>query len=262
VSATGDKLKRVRTTHLARKKAAGEKIPVLTAYDATMARLLEMAGVEVILVGDSLGMILLGHETTVPVTMADMLHHTKAVTRVVERALVIADMPFLSFNLGTETTLRHAGQLLAEAGAAAVKMEGAHIAAVRALVDAGIPVMGHLGLLPQHVHQLGGYPRVNPAAATQLISDALAVEAAGAFSIVLECVPTELAREVSQALKVPTIGIGSGPDCDGQVLVSHDLLGLTTGPVPSFVKPYAALGETLVTAVRSFCSDVRTGAAR
>jgi 3-methyl-2-oxobutanoate hydroxymethyltransferase len=252
---------RVRTTDLARRKAQGEKFAVLTAYDSTMARLIGRAGVDVILVGDSVGMVMLGHETTVPVTMADMLHHTRAVSRVVEHALVIADMPFLSYQLGETEALRNAGALLAGGGAAAVKLEGPCLDVIRALVNAGIPVMGHLGLTPQHVHQLGGFGQQarSEDAGRRLVDDAMAIEASGAFSLVLENIPAELAAQVTHRLAIPTVGIGAGPDCDGQVLVTNDLLGLTTGPVPPFVKPYANLGADAVAAMHTFREDVQSG---
>jgi len=246
---------------LARRKAAGEKIPVLTAYDATMTRLLERAGIDVILVGDSVGMVVLGYETTVPVTIADMLHHTKAVSRAALCSLVIADMPFLSDKLGETEMLRNAGQLLAEGGAAAVKIEGPRFDSVRTLVGAGIPVVGHLGLLPQQVHQLGGFTRQaqTEASGRQLLNDALALEQAGVFALVLECIPHELAAEVTRRLSVPTIGLGAGPGCAGQVLVSNDLFGLTDGPVPSFVKQYAHVGDDMVNAARKYIADVTAG---
>ena len=254
-------MSKIRTTDLIRKKAAGEKIPVLTAYDATMAALLERAGIDVLLVGDSLGMVVLGHETTVPVTMADMLHHTKAVSRGAHHALIVSDMPFLSYEVSADETLRNAGQLLAEGGAAAVKLEGAHLETVRRLVDAGIPVMGHLGLLPQHVNQLGGFRKQGQteSSARQLIADALALQESGAFSLVLESIPDELAAEVTALLSIPTIGIGAGPHCDGQVLVSNDLLGLTTGSIPPFAKQYAHLGSQIVDAAQRYIGDVTAG---
>jgi 3-methyl-2-oxobutanoate hydroxymethyltransferase len=255
--------KRVRALDLKEKKKRGEKIPVLTAYDATMARLLERAGIEVLLVGDSLGMVVLGHETTLPVTLEAMVHHTAAVSRGASRALVIADMPFLTFQVGVSEAVRNAGRLIQEGGAAAVKIEGgaAMLDVAQRLVDIGIPVMGHLGLLPQSVHQLGGYRRQATLErdAEKLIADARALEAAGVFAIVLESIPAEVARQATAALAIPTIGIGAGPHCDGQVLVSYDALGLYDGAVPPFVKQYAQLGEEIVAAAKTYAQEVRDG---
>src|SRR5688572_13170586 len=207
-------------------KASGTKISVLTAYDATMAALLDRAGLDVLLVGDSLGMVVLGYETTLPVTLDMMIHHTAAVSRATRRALVVADMPFMSYQVTVEEALRNAGRLIQEGGAAAVKVEGGKPVAdvVRRLAETGIPVMGHLGLTPQSVHALGGFKAQaqDHVSAERLISDACLLESAGAFSIVLESIPSELARTVSSTLSIPTIGIGAGPHCDGQVLVSYD----------------------------------------
>lgn len=253
----------VRTRDLKEKKSRGEKIAMLTAYDANMARLLDRAGVDALLVGDSVGMVMLGYHNTVPMTLDAMIHHTSAVARGTERALVIADMPFLTYQVTVADAVRNAGRLLQEGGAAAVKLEGgrAVIDAVKRLVDVGVPVMGHLGLLPQSVHQAGGFVRqaTNPRDADALLVDALALEEAGAFSIVLEAIPSDVARTVTAELKIPTIGIGAGPDCDGQVLVSHDMLGLFDGYVPSFVKQYARLNETVVAATQAYIEDVKTG---
>ena len=252
---------RVTVPELRRKKERGEKIAVLTAYDATMARLLDRADVDALLVGDSLGMVVLGHETTLPVTMEQMIHHTQAVSRGATRALVIADMPFLSYQVSAEEAVRNAGRLLKEGGAAAVKLEGGQpiVDVVKRLVDIGIPVMGHLGLLPQSVNRIGGYGKqaTSPADAEALANDARRLEEAGAFAIVLEQIPADLARAVTGSLSIPTIGIGAGPDCDGQVLVSYDMLGLFDGFVPSFVKQYAHLAETVVEAARTYVADVR-----
>jgi 3-methyl-2-oxobutanoate hydroxymethyltransferase len=254
---------RVRISDLKEKKRRGEKIAILTAYDAIMAKLLERAGIEVLLVGDSVGMAVLGHESTLPVTLDVMIHHTAAVSRGVERALVIADMPFLSYQVSVEDAVRNAGRLMQEAGAAAVKIEGgrAVIDVVKRLVDVGIPVMGHLGLLPQSVNQLGGYRRrgTQPREADAIAMDAIALEDAGAFAIVLEMVPPEVARTVTSQVQIPTIGIGAGPDCDGQVLVTYDMLGLFDSFVPSFVKMYAHLAETIMTAAQAYADDVRNG---
>jgi 3-methyl-2-oxobutanoate hydroxymethyltransferase len=254
---------RVRISDLKEKKRRGEKIAILTAYDAIMAKLLERAGIEVLLVGDSVGMAVLGHESTLPVTLDVMIHHTAAVSRGVERALVIADMPFLSYQVSVEDAVRNAGRLMQEAGAAAVKIEGgrAVIDVVKRLVDVGIPVMGHLGLLPQSVNQLGGYRKrgTQPREADAIAMDAIALEDAGAFAIVLEMVPPEVARTVTSQVQIPTIGIGAGPDCDGQVLVTYDMLGLFDSFVPSFVKMYAHLAETIMTAAQAYAADVRNG---
>lgn len=254
---------RITVPGLREKKARGERIAVLTAYDATMARLLDRAGVDVLLVGDSLGMVVLGYESTIPVTLDDMVHHTRAVTRGVRRPLVVADMPFLSYQAGPSDAVRNAGRLIQEGGAAAVKLEGGRpvVEIVQRLVDVGIPVMGHLGLLPQSVNQLGGYRRqaTAPDEAAALQDDARQLQEAGAFAIVLESIPADLAASVTRSLTVPTIGIGAGPDCDGQVLVSYDMLGLFDGFVPSFVKQYARLSETVVEAARTYVDEVKGG---
>ncbi len=252
---------KVWAPHLKQMKQRGEKIVMLTAYDALMARLLDQAVVDVLLVGDSLGMVLLGYETTLPVTMGVMVHHTAAVSRGASRALVVADMPFLSYQISADDAVRNAGRFLQQGRASAVKIEGPMFETVRRLVDTGIPVMGHLGLLPQSVNQLGGFRQQGKCEdqARQLIEDAKSLEQAGAFSMVLEAIPSELGRMVSEAVSIPTIGIGAGPDCDGQVLVAHDALGLTPDPAPSFVKRYAHLGEEIVKAAQSYADEVRTG---
>ena len=251
---------RVTVPEFRDKKARGERIAVLTAYDATMAKLLDRGGVDALLIGDSLGMVVLGHESTVSVTLDDMIHHTRAVVRGSSRALIIADMPFLSYQTSPADAVRNAGRLIQE-GATAVKVEGGQpvLDAVERLVDVGIPVMGHLGLLPQSVNQLGGYRKqaTTTAEADQLLSDARALERAGVFSIVLESIPADVAAAVTTAVKVPTIGIGAGPDCDGQVLVSYDMLGLFDGFVPSFVKQYANLADDVISATRSYVDEVR-----
>ena len=256
-------VKPVRTTDLKEQKRRGEKIVVLTAYDAMMARLLDRAGIDVLLVGDSLGMVVLGHDTTVPVTMDDMLHHTRIVVRGTQRALVVADMPFLSYQVSPSEAVRNAGRLMKEGGAASVKLEGgrAVIDVVKRLVDVGIPVMGHLGLLPQSVHQVGGFHRqaTQPEQVDTLLADAAALEAAGAFSIVLESIPSEVAKAATAHVSVPTIGIGAGPHCDGQVLVCSDMLGLFDEFVPPFVKQYAQLAETILAAGKAYAEDVRGG---
>jgi 3-methyl-2-oxobutanoate hydroxymethyltransferase len=256
--------KRVRAPDLARIKEGGERIVMLTAYDATMARLFDRASIELLLVGDSLGQVILGLDTTIPVTLEAVIHHTKAVTRGATRALVVADMPFLTYQVSPEQALRNAARLFQEGGAAAVKLEGGRPVAdtIRKLTAAGLPVMGHVGLTPQHVHRLGGMRQQarNGDAAQELILDALAVEDAGAFAIVLEAIPDAVAEVVTSRLRIPTIGIGAGPYCDGQVLVSYDLLGLFDTYVPPFVKQYAQLGELIQSATKDYASDVRRGA--
>ena len=245
-------------------KAKGEKIPVVTAYDYTMARLADGAGFPVLLVGDSLGMVCLGYDSTIPVTMDDMVRHTRAVVRGASRALVVTDMPFMSFQISVKDAIRNAGRLVQEGGAQSVKLEGAGptVDKVRRIVEAGIPVMGHLGLTPQSVHQFGGY-RVQGRAkrqAQQLLADALALEDAGAFSVVLELVPAPLSRIISQKLSIPTIGIGAGPHCDGQVQVIHDILGLYDEFVPKHTRQYLNLSETIGEALERYAQDVRNGA--
>ncbi len=252
----------IRITKLQEMKAAGERIACVTAYDFPSARLVQQAGFEVVLVGDSLGNVVLGYDTTIPVTMDDMLHHTRAVARGAPDLLIVADMPFLTFNVGGDDALRNAGRLLQEGGAHAVKLEGGEPVAgtVRRLTRAGIPVMGHLGLTPQSVNQLGGY-RVQGRTleqARRLLDDAVALEEAGAFSIVLEAVPAELATIVTHRLKIPTIGIGAGPDCDGQIQVLHDILGFGARQ-PKHAKRYADLNETIGTALAAYAQDVREG---
>lgn len=256
-------MNRVVVPDLKAKKRRGERIAMLTAYDATMARLLDRAGLDVILVGDSVGMVLLGYDSTLTVTLDAMVHHTQAVTRGTQRALVVADMPFLTYQISVSDAVRNAGRLIQEGGAGAVKLEGgkAVIDVVKRLVTIGIPVMGHLGLLPQSINQIGKYTRqaTQPKDADTLIADAVALEQAGAFAIVLEAIPADLARVVTARVGIPTIGIGAGPDCDGQVLVSHDMLGLFDAFVPSFVKQYAKIGDEILTATRAYVDDVRAG---
>src|SRR5437867_4237061 len=256
-------LKQVRIPDLARWKRQGRKITMLTAYDATMAALLDRAGIDALLVGDSLGMVVLGHETTIPVTVDAIVHHAAAVSRGAKRALVIADMPFLTYQLTTEQALRNAGRLLQEGGAHAVKLEGGRAVAdvVRRLVEAGIPVMGHLGMTPQSVHQLGGFGPVGKTEpeAAHILEDARALQQAGSFAVVLESIPAELALRITTEVTIPTIGIGAGPDCDGQVLVSYDAFGLFDRFVPRFVKRYANLGEMIVKGVQEYIHDVQGG---
>lgn len=245
------------------RKQTGEKITILTAYDATIARLLDRAGVDALLVGDSLGTVIMGCETTLPVTLDAVLHHTRAVARGAERALVIADMPFLTYQVDAAEALRNAGRLLQDGGAAAVKLEGGCTVAetVRRIVAAGIPVMGHIGLVPQAVHQLGGFRAVGrtQAEADELLEDARCLEQAGVFSIVLESIPAVVAETITRQVKIPTIGIGAGAGCDGQVLVSYDAFGLFDSFVPKFVKQYAKLGEAITKAAQEYISDVRSG---
>ncbi len=244
-------------------KEKGEKITMLTAYDYATARIIDRVGIPLILVGDSLGMVVLGYESTVPVTLEDMLHHARAVVRGTEQALVVGDMPFMTYHLSTEQALKNAARFIQEAGTQAVKLEGGVTVAdkVKRLVECGIPVMGHIGLTPQSVHQLGGH-RVqgrSPEAAVRLLEDALALEAAGAFAIVLESVPAPLAALITRKVKVPTIGIGAGPDCDGQVQVINDLLGLFTDFVPRHAKQYARLADAMTSAITQYYEEVKSG---
>ncbi len=245
-------------------KERGEKITMLTAYDALFARLLEQVGIDLILIGDSLGQVVLGHVSTLPVTLDDMIHHASAVRRGAPATFLVLDLPFLTYQVSRKEALRSAGRALKEAGVEAVKLEGGDERirdTVSFLVDAGVPVMGHLGLTPQSVHALGGY-RVQGRGqeeAERLMEGARALEAAGCFSIVLELIPAELAERVSRELTIPTIGIGAGPGCDGQVLVLYDALGLTPGRRKRFVKRYAELDGQVTEAVRTFLAEVRAG---
>ena len=239
------------------------KITCVTAYDFPTARLLDDAGVEILLVGDSLGMAVLGYDSTLPVTLDEMVHHTRAVRRATRRALVVADMPYGSFHISLDESVRNAVRLVKEGGAEAVKVEGGErrIELITRLIEAEIPVMGHVGLTPQSVNALGGFHVQGKTtdAAQQVERDARAVEAAGAFSVVLESMPRELAARISKNLRIPTIGIGAGPDCDGQVLVFHDLVGLSIGRLPKFVRQYANLAVDISRAVSAYCDDVRSG---
>jgi len=252
--------KKVTTLTLRQKKARGEPISMLTAYDYPTALAMDQAGMDVILVGDSLGMVVLGYPNTLPVTMDEMLHHCRAVARGAKSALLIGDMPFMSYQVSVEDALRNAGRFLQQGGMDAVKLEGGHerLEAVRAILGAGIPVMGHLGLTPQSVHQLGGFrPQGRTAvAAKRLLEDALLLEEAGCFSLVLESVPARLAELVTRRVHIPTIGIGAGAGCDGQVLVTHDLLGLFERFTPKFVKKYADFHAEMIRAFREFTEDV------
>ena len=256
-------MKKITTTTLVDMKRRSEKIAVLTAYDATFASLQDRAGIEVILVGDSAAMVVAGDPNTLSATMDQMLYHVRCVSKGVKNALLVADMPFLSFQITPEETIENAGLFLAESGAEAVKLEGGQpvIESVKRLVDCGIPVMGHLGLTPQSIHRFGGWGvrARDKKEAEQLHEDALALENAGAFSIVLEKIPAPLAAEVSRSLKIPTIGIGSGPDCDGQVLVNYDMLGLYDQLSLKFVRQYRKLSEEVKQAVEEYIQDVKKG---
>lgn len=247
------------------KKAHGERIAMLTAYDHPTAGIADRAGVDSLLVGDSLGMVVQGNDTTLPVKLEEILYHTRLVTRAAKRALVVADMPFLTFRVGDDLALQNAGRLLADGGAHAIKLEGGRPVAhtVERLVDAGIPVMGHLGLTPQSVHALGGF-RVQgktAEAARTVLEDALALEDAGAFAVVLELVPTEVAAAISERLSIPTIGIGSGAGCDGQVMVLHDMIAFSAEPMEPMrhAKRYADVGGMIEKAVAEYCGEVRSG---
>ncbi len=246
------------------KKEKNEKIVALTAYDFPTAKIVDEAGIDLILVGDTLGMVVLGYESTIPVTMEEMIHHTKPVVRAAKRALVVGDMPYFSFHLSIEESVFNASRFLKEAGAKAVKIEGAskkRLILIETLVEAEIPVMGHIGLTPQSIHHLGRY-RVKgreTEEAKKLIFAAKDVEKAGAFSVVLECIPAEVARIITEKLKIPTIGIGAGPDCDGQILVFHDLVGLSDGHIPKFVKKYLDLNQIIGDALESYVQDVKGG---
>lgn len=256
-------MKQVTVNTLLKMKKQGEKIAVATAYDYPMARALDEAGMDVCLVGDSLGNVVLGYENTLPVTLEDMIHHAKAVRRGVKRALVVVDLPFLSYQASPQQAILSAGRVLKESGAQGVKLEGGAeaVPTVRFLRTRGVAVMGHLGLTPQSVHALGGY-RVqgrDKAGAARLLKDAKALQAAGAFSLVLEAVPAALARKVTRALAIPTIGIGAGPHCDGQVLVAHDLLGMNPGPSPRFAKVYAGLYKNMRAAFGQYRIEVKNG---
>ena len=251
---------RVTIRDLSRMKRNGEKIPMITAYDYTSAQLVEQAGVPLILVGDSLGQVVLGYDSTVPVTMDEMVHHIKTVVRGTQRAHVVGDLPFLSYHADVPEAIRNAGRLLKEGGAQSVKLEGGRTQAqtVTRIVESGIPVMGHIGLTPQAVNQLGGY-RVQGRSlkdAVRLMEDARALEEAGAYAIVLECVPAQLAQMITARVGVPTIGIGAGTGCDGQVQVFHDMMGLYQDFTPKHARQYAQLGQTIVEATRSYVQDV------
>lgn len=256
--------KRITSADFIELKAKGQRIAMMTAYDYTSALLVDEAGMDVILVGDSLGMVILGYENTLQVTMEDMLHHTRAVSRGAGKSMIIADMPFLSYHINPEEAVRNAGRFIQEAGAHAVKLEGGKNVApqIKAILDAQIPVLGHLGLTPQSVHRFGGFKVQGKAesAARELIEEALLLQDLGVFGIVLECIPAPLAKLVSEKLQIPTIGIGAGAGCDGQVLVLQDVLGLNRNFTPKFVKRYGELGDAMVGALRSYAEEVRNGA--
>lgn len=254
---------KLNLSHLTAKKARKEKISALTAYDYPMAKVMDEAGIDIILVGDSLGMVVLGYPDTLKVTMEDMIHHTKAVSRAVQRALVVTDMPFCSYGVSDELTVQNAARLIQEGGAQAVKLEGGKIVAssVRKMVDLGIPVLGHIGMTPTHVLTESGYhiQGKTPISQESIIEDALALQETGAFGVVLECIPSALAGEITAKLSIPTIGIGAGKDCDGQILVSYDLLGFDSGIHPKFVKHYAELSDVMKKACEKFKNDVEKG---
>jgi 3-methyl-2-oxobutanoate hydroxymethyltransferase len=259
----GKPVRRITVADIAKMHAEGKRIAMLTAYDYPTARIVDEAGIPMILVGDSLGMVMLGYEETVRVTMDDMLHHTKAVVRGTRRTLVVGDMPFLSYGVNNETTLANAGRFISEGGVGAVKVEGGVRSAktIESIVRAGIPVMGHIGLTPQSVYGLGGH-RVQGKtieSARRLLADAFAVQEAGAFAVVLELVPTELAAAVTERLRIPTIGIGAGAGCSGQVQVITDLLGLTYGFIPKHAKQYEHLADRMKEAISDYASDVEAG---
>jgi len=252
---------RVTIGEIKEMKQRGDKIAMLTAYDYSTARLLDEAGVSLLLVGDSLGMVMLGYESTIPVTMDEMIHHTKAVVRGTKHALVVGDMPFMTYHVSIDDALRNAARFIQEGGAQAVKLEGGEVVADRVsrLVACGIPVQGHIGLTPQSVHQIGGYKVVGktPEVAVRLLNDARALEEAGVFSIVLECVPAPLSKLITERVTVPTIGIGAGKNCDGQVQVVSDLLGLFTDFVPKHAKQYAKLSQAITSAVSDYIAEVK-----
>jgi 3-methyl-2-oxobutanoate hydroxymethyltransferase len=254
---------RVTINQIKEMKQKGERIAMLTAYDYTTAKIVDEAGIPLILVGDSLGMVVLGYESTIPVTMEDMLHHTKAVVRGTKKALVIGDMPFMTYHVSVEDAMRNAGRFIQEAGCQAVKLEGGVTVAekVKRIVECGIPVMGHIGLTPQSINQFGGYKiqGKTPEAAVKMLDDARALEAAGAFAVVMETVPAPLATLISQKISIPTIGIGAGPGCDGQVQVINDIFGSYTDFVPKHAKQYAKIAGIMSGAVTQYLEEVRSG---
>ncbi len=254
---------RITTAVIRNMKKKGEKITMLTAYDYPTALIVDETGIDIILVGDSLGMVVLGYDSTLPVTMEDMIHHTKAVSRAAKHAMVVGDMPFMSYQVSVEDAMYNAGRFLQEAGAQGVKLEGGREVAelTRKITSAGIPVMAHLGLTPQSVYQLGGYKvqGKEEAAAKRILEDAKILEDAGAFSVVLECVPAGLAETITQSISIPTIGIGAGVNCDGQVLVVNDMLGMFEKFTPKFVKTYCNINEQMKAAIHQYIDEVRGG---
>lgn len=259
-----EKTQKVTIPSLQVKKDRNEKIVAVTAYDFPVAKIVDASGIDLILVGDSLGMVVLGYENTIPVTMEEMIHHTKPVARAAKKALVVGDMPYFSFHLSDEESVYNASLFLKEAGAHAVKIEGAskkRLKLIEALIEAEIPVMGHVGLTPQSIHHFGKFKVKGKGVdeAEKIIQDALNLEKAGVFSVVLECIPMELARIITEKLTVPTIGIGAGPFCDGQILVFHDLVGYSNGYLPKFVKKYADIHGLIDRAVQEYIDDVKKG---
>lgn len=256
-------MSKITTAVLKDKKNKNEKITMLTAYDYSLAGMVDAAGIDMILVGDSLGMVVLGYDSTLPVTMEDMIHHTKAVVRGAKNSMVVADLPFLSYHISQEESVRNAGRLIQEGGAHAVKLEGGQerVDTVKAIIDAQIPVVAHIGLTPQSVNQFGGFKVQGKdlETANKLIADAKALEAAGAFCVVLECVPAMLAKRITEEVGIPTIGIGAGQYCDGQVLVINDMLGMFTGHIPKFVKKFANLQPLIIEALTAYKNEVETG---
>ncbi len=254
---------RVTTTQIREMKKKGEKIAMVTAYDYPIAKLTDEAGIPILLVGDSLGMVVLGYESTIPVTMEEMLHHTKAVVRGAKHALIIGDMPFMTYHISTEDAMRNAARFIQEGGTQAVKLEGGETVAekVSRIVAAGIPVQGHIGLTPQSINQLGGFKvqGKTPEVAARLLNDAKALENAGVFSIVLECIPTPLAKLITERVSVPTIGIGAGKYCDGQVQVISDMLGLYTDFIPKHAKQYARLNTSITSSLAKYIDEVKSG---
>ncbi len=260
----GDSRPKITTTSLLEKKQRGEAITALTAYDYATARIVDEAGIDVILVGDSLAQVVLGYDNTLPVSMDEMLHHTRAVRRATKRALLVADMPYGTYHVDIGEAVRNAARFLKEGGAEAVKVEGGEkrVELIRRLIDAEIPVMGHIGLTPQSVHAMGGYKVQGKSlkAVEQLMRDAVALDRAGVFSMVLEGMPREVAAMITEEVDTPTIGIGAGPDCDGQILVIHDLIGFSFGPAAKFVRKYADVGLMIKGAVEAYKADVETNA--
>lgn len=261
MSVTPSTRKRITTRRLIDMKAAGTPIACLTAYDAISASILDSSGVDVLLVGDSVGNVVQGHDTTIPVTLEQMIYHTQAVVRAVTRALVVTDMPFMSYQVSPQEAFRNAGRLMKEAGSGAVKLEGGQrvLESVRLMTENGIPVMGHLGLTPQSIHQFGSYKErgATPEEAEIMKRDAVALQEAGAFAVVLEKIPSSLASEITSLLTIPTIGIGAGPNCDGQILVWTDMMGMSSEFRPRFVRRYAELQDVMTHAVAAYVKDVR-----